>query len=319
MSNIFREAFSKKKKKVVAIPGTQGVATQNSFITLGEGEEEEEEDDNEDEEEEEEEEEWQIAARRRREKKKNEEEKKKREAISKEKEICKSFKFGGKCPHGMGGMNKHKQWEKCNKYHPKVCNKLLAHGPQGSKGCNGNDCDKYHPKMCYSSLNTKVCSKEKCTYWHCKGTSFAPESRDRYEAPSRHSLSQYPLLPERRGRSPVRREQEPRHRPREERVRGEREERREGEDRREDVDQERRRRDERCREESRRRDERSREESRRRKSDIFLDIAKLIRQEVQRAVLTLLPSPGASGSVAGGVPRTQAVNWAELLSRNISN
>ena len=30
------EAFSKKKKKV-GNPGTQGVATQNSFITLGEG------------------------------------------------------------------------------------------------------------------------------------------------------------------------------------------------------------------------------------------------------------------------------------------
>jgi hypothetical protein len=147
-----------------------------------------------------------------------------------------------------GGQKKHDKWEKCNKAHPKVCNKLLAHGPNGKQGCAGKDCDKYHPKMCYSSLNTKVCSKDKCTYWHCKGTSFAPESRERYEAPSRHSMNHYPLLPERRGRSPVRREQEPRHRPREEPVRGEREERRKGEmwrveRRREEVDLEWRRRD----------------------------------------------------------------------------
>ena len=310
------EAFSKKKKKV-GNPSTQGVATQNLFITLGEGIEEEEDDDEENEEEEEEEEEWQIAARRREEKKRNEEGGKKEVAISKEKEICKPFKFGGKCPHRMGGMKKHKQWDKCNKSHPKVCNKLLTHGPKGSKGCNGNDCDKYHPKMCYSSLNTKVCSKEKCTYWHCKGTSFAPDSRARYEPPSRYSLSQYPVLPERRGRSPVRREQEPRHRTREEPVRGAREERREGGERREDVDQERRRREERCREESRRRDERSREEGRKSQSD-FLDLAQLIRQEVQRAFLSLLPQPGASGSAAGPL-RTPAVtttpNWAELLGR----
>ena len=129
-----------------------------------------------------------------------------RMTADKEKEVCKAFKFGGKCPHGMNGMRKYNQYERRNKTHPKVCNKLLAHGTRGIQGCDGRNCEKYHPKMCYSSMKTKVCTKEKCSYWHCKGTSFAPEQQSRYEAPSRASLGQYPRLPARKGRSPLRRE-----------------------------------------------------------------------------------------------------------------
>ena len=180
------------------------------------------------------------------------------------------------------------------KHNPKVCNKLLTNGVRGSQGCNGKVCEKHHPKMCYSSMNTKVCRKEKCTYWHCKGTSFSPESTARYQAPSRHSLGQFPSLPARRGRSPGRgREQEERGRPN---YREEEQERRKQED-----DQERRRRDE--EQERGRRERRGREEPKKDEAANFLEMAQLIRLEVQRAFQALLPLPAASGSAAS-LPRT---------------
>ena len=104
-------------------------------------------------------------------------------------------------------------------------------------------------------MNTKVCTKEKCTYWHCKGTSFTPESVSRYEAPSRSSQHEYPAVPARHCRSPVRREPEERYRPRgEEPRRWEREEMRSRE-----GEQERRREEERSREDKSR-EERKRQE-----------------------------------------------------------
>ena len=201
-------------------------------------------------------------------------------------------------------MKKHNQWESCNKTHPKVCSRILTNGREV---CGVRDCGKYHPKMCYSSMNTKVCTKVKCTYWHCKGTRFAPEATARYEAPSRYSLEQYPSMPPRRGRSPVRRELEERRHPREEELG-----RRDREDiRRREEEEERRRREERGRE------ERIREGRKKDDNASFLDMAQMIRQEVQRALLTLLPLPGASGSspaVTPAVPRMP--NWAEMIARN---
>ena len=320
------EAFFSKKKKAMGVKNTQEVASQNVFETLteeGEDNGEDDEEDNEDEEDKELEE----AAKRREEKRKNKEGgKKKRE----EAELCKSFKFGGKCPHGMSGQKKHNQWENCKFSHPKVCNKLLSHGHRAKQGCDGKGCNKYHPKMCYSSVNTLLCTKEKCTYWHCKGTSFAPEVSARYKPPSRSSLGQYPILPASRGRSPARREQEGRRRVEPERRdrdkghhpwteepwRMDREERRSQEEL-----QERRRREERSREE-RSREERSREEREKDKQNSFLDLASLVRQEVQKADLSLLHPTGAGGSAVGH-PRTQVgppvLNLAELLSQRLTN
>ena len=287
------------------------VATQNSFATLAG-----DDDDIEEEEERLEEEERRRESKRKNEEgaRKSQEEERRKRTEEKEKELCKLFKFGGKCPHGMNGLRKHKQFDHCNRSHPKVCNKLLTHGTRGNNGCDGKDCEKFHPKMCYSSMNSKVCTKEKCTYWHCKGTSFSPQSSSRYEAPSRASLDQYPCLPDRRGRSPLRREREERLRLREEQHgRGEREERRKRE---EEQDMRRRR-------EDRDREERGREERKKDDSAHFLGLAEMIRQEVQRAILTMLPPSGASGSVASH-PRPQTVSpipsWAEqLFSRNSSN
>ena len=100
-------------------PGSQ-VQTQNVSVTLGEGEDDTDVE-GEEEEEEEEEDELEEAARLRAEKRKNENGGRRSRSQGggsksqeggdrskeKEKEICKAFKFGGKCPHGMGGLKKH--------------------------------------------------------------------------------------------------------------------------------------------------------------------------------------------------------------------
>ena len=336
------QSFRKTSKKKAVEPATsQGIESQNIFEILSQEEEEVEE----------EEDELEEAAKKREEKRKQEEGgRKERKEEEKKTDICKAFKFGGKCPHGMSGNKQHKHWEQCNKSHPKVCNKLLTHGCSGRLGCDGKECGKYHPKLCYSSMNSKMCTKVRCTYWHIKGTSFAPESasryeqpsrysteapsryspenRARYEAPSRYSLDEYPGLPDRRGRSPRRRGQEVRHGPRkqeneawvrDERRREEEQERKRREERRtRDEEQERRRR------EGGRWEER-REEGKREEPAGFLDIAQIIRQEVQRAFLSLQPLPGASGSAASlpsartTLPVSPVPNWAEIFGRCSNN
>ena len=91
--------------------------------------------------------------------------------------------------------------------------------------------------------------------------------------------------------------------------------RREREDWRSMEEEKERRRRERRRGEERERGERGREEKNRQESDSFLDLAKPLRQEVQRAFLSLLPAPAASGPPTV----TPAPNWAELLGRSSSN
>ena len=77
---------------------------------------------------------------------------------------------------------------------------------------------------------------------------------------------------------------------------------------------ERRRRDER-REEERHREERGREERKQQESASFLDMAQLVRQEVQRAVLSLLPQAAASGPPRAPTV-TPASSWTELMGRS---
>ena len=64
----------------------------------------------------------------------------------KDKEVCKAFKFGGKCPHGMNGLRKHNQFDNCNRSHPKVCNKLLNHGIRGAWAAPGGSVTNFIPK-----------------------------------------------------------------------------------------------------------------------------------------------------------------------------
>ena len=129
-------------------------------------------------------------------------------------------------------------------------------------------------------------------------------------------------LPEKKKKkksSPVRREEQEGHRHREK----EHDRRREREEWRNMEGHESWRRTEGRIEEEERREGRSREERRREDAASFLDLGQLIRQEVQRAFLSLLPA-GASGSAPSQArPTTMtpppSINWAELIARSTSN
>ena len=262
-----------KSKKKMTQPSQDGVLSQNQFASLSEENDDDDEEDARTEE---------IEKKRKNENggtsknKENKDDDSKDDKNDKsEKPICTGFKFGGKCPHGMSGRKAHGKWEQCNRSHPKVCSKLLAHGTRGKQGCSGRDCDKYHPRMCYSSMASKECSRERCSYWHCKGTTFTLTSTT-YSSSTTQT----------RGGRPGPRE-----------VRSQ-----ESRDSREAAPS--RRREDKERE--MRRDGGALVEEERRSQDTaaaFLDIGQLIRQEVQKAFLAMLPAVG-SGSGAIPTPTT---------------
>ena len=206
------------------------------------------------------------------EKKKREEEEEERRR--KEKRICRAFQYGGTCPHGMSGKKEHGGRKECGWEHPKVCNRLLAHGDRGSQGCDGSTCPKFHPKMCHTSTTSRRCHRERCTFWHTKGTTFTGprlvEMRvGREEQPRRSNEANWR----------IRREEVPR---------------REQVMRREEVPWRRkgvpRRREElprRSEERPRRREEGSRREEDRRPKQDFPELNNLIRREIQRALHSL--------------------------------
>lgn len=79
------------------------------------------------------------------------------------KPICKQYRRGV-CKYGLTGKN-------CNYEHPKLCNRLMAHGIRGKLGCKqGWKCDMFHPTMCRNSLRYSKCFTESCTYMHVRGT-----------------------------------------------------------------------------------------------------------------------------------------------------
>ena len=92
------------------------------------------------------------------------------------------------------------------------------------------------------------------------------------------------------------------------------------EERSRDEEHEMRRREERMREErmreDRRREERKREEQE--NSSSFLDLAQLIRQEINNALSSILPSV-ASQSRPAVAKTTIPVSWAEVLANRVTN
>jgi hypothetical protein len=75
-------------------------------------------------------------------------------------QMCKFYKKG-KCRYG----------KECRNEHPKFCKKFIKHGSLkfSLQGCDGK-CEKPHPDACRDSLRTKVCNREKCRFYHIKGT-----------------------------------------------------------------------------------------------------------------------------------------------------
>jgi hypothetical protein len=75
-------------------------------------------------------------------------------------QVCRFYKQGN-CKFGKD----------CRNDHPKFCKKFTKHGilKYSSQGCDGK-CGKLHPSACRDSLRTKECLREKCRFYHIKGT-----------------------------------------------------------------------------------------------------------------------------------------------------
>ena len=85
--------------------------------------------------------------------------------------VCHFYK-NGHCRFGVD----------CRKDHPKFWQKFIYNGlaKQNSKGCDGK-CGKLHPNACRDSLKNRECSREKCKFYHLKGTKkteYKPEQRN---------------------------------------------------------------------------------------------------------------------------------------------
>jgi len=75
-------------------------------------------------------------------------------------QICRFYKQGN-CKFGKD----------CRNDHPKFCKNFTKHGilKYSPQGCDGK-CVKLHPSACIDSLRTKECLREKCRFYHIKGT-----------------------------------------------------------------------------------------------------------------------------------------------------
>ena len=78
--------------------------------------------------------------------------------------VCKYYLQKG-CKHGKKGSG-------CNYSHPKLCFSFIKRGEK-SGGCKkGDQCNYVHPKLCRRALDTRVCTNERCRFYHVTGTRF---------------------------------------------------------------------------------------------------------------------------------------------------
>ena len=85
------------------------------------------------------------------------------------KPLCKFYMRRG-CKHGRKG-------ESCQFEHPKLCFKFIKNGDRRG-GCKlGKNCSYAHPKLC-DSYRSGVCKREKCGFYHIKGTKFQTKQHD---------------------------------------------------------------------------------------------------------------------------------------------
>ena len=99
--------------------------------------------------------------------------------------VCQFYK-NGHCRFGKD----------CRKDHPKFCQKFIHNGHQkfGNKGCDGK-CEKLHPNACRDSLKKRECSRDKCKFFHIKGTTkteYKPNSQNSGEQSQLSSNFQSP-------------------------------------------------------------------------------------------------------------------------------
>ena len=83
--------------------------------------------------------------------------------------ICNKYKKGT-CRHGIKGT-KIVDGKPCSFDHPKRCFQYCKFGLGGRLGCRwGKECRYFHPVLCKSSVSSRECLIETCTYVHLKGT-----------------------------------------------------------------------------------------------------------------------------------------------------
>ena len=70
--------------------------------------------------------------------------------------------------------------------HPKFCQKFINNGPSKSnpKGCDSK-CNNLHPIACRDSIKSRECARDKCRFYHLKGT----KKPDTLSSPQVHSQS----------------------------------------------------------------------------------------------------------------------------------
>ena len=101
-------------------------------------------------------------------------------------DLCSLF-LEGTCPYGITGKN-------CTNFHPRVCNAYRKNGGNTKYGCKkGNDCERFHPKVCPSSLKSRRCYNENCSFkWHLPRTSRVPPNNSKHNnSQSYHSPNSY--------------------------------------------------------------------------------------------------------------------------------
>ena len=74
--------------------------------------------------------------------------------------ICKYY-GRGICKYGQKG-------EGCHYSHPKKCIKFMRFAREESRGCRDKSCTYYHPSLCRLNETGRLCTREKCKFFHRK-------------------------------------------------------------------------------------------------------------------------------------------------------
>ena len=102
------------------------------------------------------------------------------ESRNSDRPICNKYKKGT-CRHGLKGT-KIVDGKPCSFDHPKRCFQYCKFGLGGKLGCRwGRECRYFHPVLCKSSVNSRKCLVETCTYVHLKGTKRNESSPDYHQ------------------------------------------------------------------------------------------------------------------------------------------
>ena len=76
--------------------------------------------------------------------------------------VCKYY-LQKSCKYGRKG-------DGCNYSHPKLCFSYIKRGDRRGGCKKGESCNYVHPKLCQRALDTRVCTNNRCRFYHVTGT-----------------------------------------------------------------------------------------------------------------------------------------------------